>query len=73
MKTKSTEMKSETEKRFRKFCADENVEYVGCPLISTEGFTEEFKQIFAMFEKKLINELSNIIRMQNAVYYQMKT
>lgn len=46
MKTKSTEMKQETEKRFKKYISHENVPYVGCPLIQTEGFSEEYKQIF---------------------------
>ena len=73
MKTKSTEMKQETEKRFKKYISHENVPYVGCPLIQTEGFSEEYKQIFQSFERKLIAELSNLVRMQNAVYYQMKT
>ena len=53
MKTKSEEMKQETEKRFKKYCTDENVPYKGCPLIQEEGFTEEYLEVFAEFEKKL--------------------
>ena len=73
MKTKSTEMKQETEKRFKKYCADENVPYKGCPMVSAEGFTEEYLEVFAEFEKKLQNDLNNTVCLQNTVYYQMKT
>ena len=36
MKTKSSEMKQETEKRFMKYCEDEDVKWIGCPIVQPE-------------------------------------
>ena len=65
MKTKSSEMKQETEKRFMKYCEDEDVKWIGCPIVQPETFSEEYKQLFAKFEKVLLAELLNLVRMQN--------
>ena len=72
MKTKSSEMISETEKRFKKYCIDNKIEFFGIPIVQKSSFTAEYKETFARFEQALFKELIDIVAMQNAVYYQMK-
>ena len=69
MKTKSSEMMSETEKRFKKYCLENNVAFFGLPIVQNAEFTTEYKQHFGQFEKSLLHELMDIVSMQNAVYY----
>ena len=72
MKTKSSEMISETEKRFKQYCIDNKIEFFGIPIVQKSSFTAEYKETFARFEQALFKELIDIVAMQNAVYYQMK-
>ena len=39
MKTKSSEMLSETEKRFKQYCQDKRIEFIGMPIVQNAEFT----------------------------------
>ena len=62
-------MMTETEKRFKKYCLENNIAFLGLPLVQNVEFTSEYKQNFAVFEKSLLHELIDVVSMQNAVYY----
>ena len=62
-------MMTETEKRFKKYCLENNITFFGLPLVQNVESTSEYKQTFAVFEKSLLHELIDVVSMQNAVYY----
>lgn len=72
MKKKITDMLFEIEHRFKKKCDEIKVKYVGCPLDSTQTFTNTYKEVYYKFEKNLLDNLISTVKVQNQVYFQQR-
>ena len=69
MKKKITDMTFEIEHRFKKKCEDSKIKYVGCPIDSTQTFTNTYKDFYSKFEKNLLETLIATVKVQNQVYF----
>ena len=69
MKKKITDMTFEIEHRFKKKCEDSKIKYVGCPIDSTQSFTNSYKDFYSKFEKNLLDTLIATVKVQNQVYF----
>ena len=72
MQRKYQKIFDEIERQFRATCAKQDINYMGVPIIKDYPCSIFYREFYQQFEKELLEQLTDQIKMQNMVYFQQK-
>ena len=72
MKSKYQVIFDEIDRQFRQTCQKSEIDYIGCPIVDNFQGPSAYKVFYQNFEQDLLQQLTDQIKMQNMVYFQLK-
>ena len=72
MKSKYQVIFDEIDRQFRQTCVKSDIEYIGSPIVDNFQCSSAYRVFYQNFEQELLQQLTDQIKMQNMVYFQLK-